>query len=206
MTNRFLLAALALAFAAPARAADPCGADKKKFCAGSANVMDCMLQHGPELSQACQQAYASGKLGEGSDEEAPAPPKRRKGPPAEKTSSTSACLPDLKKLCAKVKPGDGRLVECLHAHEAKLTPACKKAHAAHYRKMEMAPEAKARCAQDAENFCSDVTPGTGRLARCLKDNLSELSKPCTKVVKGGRDKLEAQMGEALSGDAGGESD
>lgn len=206
MSTRVLSAALVLAFAVPARAGDPCGADKKKFCAGSANVMDCMLQHGPELSMECQQAYASGKLGDGSDEEAPAPKKGRKTPAAEKPSSTSACLPDLKKFCAKLKPGDGRLVDCLHANEAKLAPGCKKAHAAHYRKMELAPEAKARCAQDAENFCSDVAPGTGRLARCLKENLSELSKPCTKVVKGGRDKLERQMGESLAGDAGGEPD
>ncbi|TBR23249.1 hypothetical protein EPO15_06320 [bacterium] len=198
MSTRLPLAALVFAFAVPARAADPCGADKKKFCAGSANVMDCMLQHGSELSQACQQAYMSGKLGDGGGDEAPPPPtKRKKAAPGEKALSTRACLPDLNKFCAKVKPGDGRLVECLHANEAKLSKPCKKAHSEHYRKIEMAPNGKASCAEDAENLCAEVAPGTGRLARCLKEHLSELSKPCTRVVKGGRDRLESQMAAQL---------
>lgn len=116
----------------------------------------------------------------------------------EKSLGTAACLPDLKKFCAKVKPGNGRLVDCLRENEEQLSKGCRKTHSEHYRKMESGPDAKGSCAGDAEDFCSDVTPGTGRLARCLKDNLSDLSEPCAKVVKKGRNKLEKEMGELLS--------
>lgn len=208
MPTRLLIAALGLLVAAPARAAgDPCASDKRKFCpdATGSNVGECLMRHGQELSAACQSGWksymASGGYEQGEEDERNGKRLRKmnkKGGDAEKPISTSACLADLKKFCGKVKPGNGRLVDCLHDNESQLSKGCRKAHSEHYRKMEMGAGAKDNCAGDAQDFCSDVTPGTGRLARCLKENLSELSEPCTKVVKGGRDKLEKQMGESLA--------
>lgn len=220
MTIRLLLAALGLALSIAAQAAgDPCAADKRKFCpdATGSNVGECLMQHGQELSPACQSGWksymAGGGYEQGEEDERNGKrlrKKEKKGGKGEKPVGTSACLADLKKFCGKVKLGNGRLVDCLHENESELSKGCRKAHSEHYRKMEMGPDAKGSCAGDAEDFCADVTPGTGRLARCLKENLSELSKPCTKVVKGGRDKLEKQMGESMAGakaaPAGGESD
>jgi hypothetical protein len=38
-----------------------------------------------------------------------------------------ACLSDVRALCSNVQPGGGRLVLCLDANRAKLSPACAKA-------------------------------------------------------------------------------
>ena len=38
-----------------------------------------------------------------------------------------ACRPDVERLCKDVKPGGGRIRECLKAHQADLSDACKAA-------------------------------------------------------------------------------
>ena len=38
-----------------------------------------------------------------------------------------ACEADAKRMCAGVKPGGGRLLQCLHEHDADLTPVCREA-------------------------------------------------------------------------------
>jgi hypothetical protein len=35
------------------------------------------------------------------------------------------CAEDVKKLCANVEKGEGRIIRCLKEHEAELSPACK---------------------------------------------------------------------------------
>jgi hypothetical protein len=34
------------------------------------------------------------------------------------------------------------------------------------------------CSDDIDKYCSDVTPGGGRLAKCMKDHAAELSSGC----------------------------
>ncbi len=36
------------------------------------------------------------------------------------------------------------------------------------------------CSDDIQKYCSDVTPGEGRLAKCMKKHASELSSGCKK--------------------------
>ena len=43
----------------------------------------------------------------------------------------AACAADQKKFCAKVKPGGGRIVECLADHAEQLTAPCRKVLEAH---------------------------------------------------------------------------
>ena len=38
-----------------------------------------------------------------------------------------ACEADAQRMCADIKPGGGRLLQCLHEHEADLTPVCREA-------------------------------------------------------------------------------
>lgn len=45
--------------------------------------------------------------------------RRRGGRPGRK-----ACAEDVKRLCANVKPGEGRIAQCLRAHTQDLSPAC----------------------------------------------------------------------------------
>ena len=89
------------------------------------------------------------------------------------------CQPDIKKFCADVKPGGGRIIECLKAHEPELSPACQE------RRATIQKEAKAvhaACAGDAEKFCQNVQPGQGRIAKCLKQHQSELSSQCQSAI------------------------
>lgn len=85
------------------------------------------------------------------------------------------CTEDAKKLCSNVKPGGGRIYQCLTSHDADLTPACRD-HIA---------QAKARydqfqqaCKSDAEQLCKGVKPGQGRILSCLKSHEANLSPAC----------------------------
>lgn len=42
-----------------------------------------------------------------------------------------ACSPDVKKYCADVQPGGGRIMQCMKSHASDLSDACKAALAAH---------------------------------------------------------------------------
>jgi hypothetical protein len=49
-------------------------------------------------------------------------------PPAQAAPSVrQACQADVEKLCAGVRPGGGRIRECIAAHKDELSPACKDA-------------------------------------------------------------------------------
>jgi hypothetical protein len=47
------------------------------------------------------------------------------------------------------------------------------------------PKASAKnpCSDDIQKYCSDVTPGEGRLAKCMKKHASELSSGCKEFGK-----------------------
>src|SRR5262252_1587406 len=36
-----------------------------------------------------------------------------------------ACEEDVKKLCPEIRPGGGRILQCLHGQDSNLTPACR---------------------------------------------------------------------------------
>jgi hypothetical protein len=46
-------------------------------------------------------------------------------PPANMGAIRAACKDDIKKLCADVKPGGGRIKDCMVAHKDELSPACR---------------------------------------------------------------------------------
>lgn len=39
-----------------------------------------------------------------------------------------------------------------------------------------------QCRADIESKCADIQPGGGRIAQCLADNNSSLSRPCSQVL------------------------
>jgi hypothetical protein len=43
--------------------------------------------------------------------------------------------------------------------------------------------ASSPCSDDIQKYCSDVTPGEGRLAKCMKKHASELSSGCKEYGK-----------------------
>jgi hypothetical protein len=96
-----------------------CSADLAKSCAdvvpGGGRELMCLKAHEPTVSASCAQALselpqrhfaARGHGGRG---------------------HFGACKAEKQSFCADVKPGEGRVVACLQAHQAQLGPACTQA-------------------------------------------------------------------------------
>jgi Cysteine rich repeat len=102
------------------------------------------------------------------------------------SAARAACADDVKKLCAGVQPGAGRIRRCIGSHRDQLQPTCRDA-AAKVRTLRQAsrPGGNApsgRCAQDIKSFCAGVERGGGRIVRCLKQHAGELQPGCRSVV------------------------
>jgi len=87
----------------------PCAQDAARLCKGvqpgGGRVAKCMKEHEKELSPACREnaAKAKRKIQEFSE----------------------ACRGDEAKFCKRVRPGGGRILQCLKQHEKELSPDCK---------------------------------------------------------------------------------
>ncbi len=55
---------------------------------------------------------------------------------------------------------------------------------------------KAACKSDIDKLCSDIKPGEGRVAACLKSKENELSSECTQARSNLKAKVEARMNKA----------
>ena len=86
-----------------------CAGDIEKFCQGvqqgEGRIAKCIAQHKEELSPGCKARF----------EEAA---KQLKGVQKD-------CKDDIMAFCEGVKPGGGRIAQCLKANESKLSPQCK---------------------------------------------------------------------------------
>ena len=92
-----------------------------------------------------------------------------------KGGADRVCHEDAKKFCSGVRPGGGRIYNCLTSHSAELAPACR----------DRLTAAKARydefvkaCKSDAEKYCKSIPPGGGRILSCLKGRESDLTVDC----------------------------
>jgi hypothetical protein len=90
-----------------------------------------------------------------------------------------ACKGEVKTLCADVKRGEGRIMQCLKQHEENLSPEC---HAMLKDGTERMHAMAEDCHGDVENVCKDVSPGDGRVIACLKRNEGKLSPRCKQAV------------------------
>jgi len=89
--------------------ARPCRDDAARLCQGvqpgEGRIAQCLKQHANELSPACKNNIAKMK--------------------EEIKEAKEACKGDAKKLCEGIKPGGGKIAQCLKQHESELSPACK---------------------------------------------------------------------------------
>ena len=88
------------------------------------------------------------------------------------------CEEEIKRLCPDIKPGDGRIAECIRQHEKEFSPQCRKKHKEIEKHKQAREQAKKACHDDAQKFCKDIDPGEGRMVRCLEEHEKSLSEGC----------------------------
>jgi hypothetical protein len=102
---------------------------------------------------------------------------------ADSAEQKFACREEIAQYCQGVKPGGGRILSCLKEHENDLSPACREKLAA---VENLLKEAKQTCAADIGRFCKGIQPGGGRIAKCLKEHIEEVSPQCREKMHGMR--------------------
>lgn len=98
--------------------------------------------------------------------------------PSRATAQNRSCADDVKKLCADVKGGGGRILKCLKVHQAELSAECKTQLQG--LKGERAKRWQA-CRADTDKLCKD-THGGARM-RCLQEHQTELSPDCKAQIQ-----------------------
>ncbi len=103
------LCALLVAGAEAPAAQGPCADDVAKYCKdvkpGGGRLARCLKDNEKQLSPTCKASIEDS---------------RKKAKEAHQ-----ACADDVQKHCKDVKPGQGRIVQCLKEHEKDLSPECK---------------------------------------------------------------------------------
>ena len=94
---------------------------------------------------------------------------------AGKAGGEQVCREDAKKFCSGVRPGGGRIYNCLTSHDADLAPACRERLAAAKARYDEFVKA---CKSDADKYCKAIPPGGGRILSCLKGRESDLTPDC----------------------------
>jgi len=90
--------------------AQACQADVQRLCPNTrpgAERSQCMREHKDQVSPECQEFFA-----------------KAADQAADVRAAMRACRADTRKYCKDVKPGEGRIVECLRQHQAELSPDC----------------------------------------------------------------------------------
>src|SRR5271169_1133410 len=164
-----------------------CGEDLQRFCAavqpGGGRLVQCLSSHTSELSAACGNVIAAAGRGG--------------------TKLRAACDEDLQQFCAAVRPGGGRLVQCLSSHTSELSAACRNMVAAtRARRSTSNPSAQSPAAQPAAPVTVGNSPATigsilrascgpdvqrlcagerreSEVLRCLDSQRMELSTTCS---------------------------
>ena len=106
------------------------------------------------------------------------------------TENMKACKDDSMKFCKDVKPGDGRITDCLKSHESELSTGCKGNMEKMTKVKEKMTEFQNACKDDEQKLCQGVKPGHGAIAKCLKLHESELSAPCKDEMSKVREKIQ----------------
>ncbi len=87
----------------------------------------------------------------------------------------SDCRGDWQQLCAGISD-QYSVFQCLQREERKLAPQCRSHLAKEHARIRSG--ARENCGRDYARFCWHVIPGDGRIFRCLKSHLPELSPAC----------------------------
>ena len=85
--------------------------------------------------------------------------------------ASKPCADDIKKLCAGIQPGEGRIKACIKSHLTELSPTCAD------QVLTVAVTGKV-CKTDVTNLCAGIVPGSGGIRACIKSHMAEVSDSC----------------------------
>jgi hypothetical protein len=160
MNGRVMALSTALLVSAGATAADPCKDDVQKLCQGvqpgGGRIIRCLDEHAEQVSAPCKDNMQERRF--------------------EDDSVRNSCGTDFQTLCPGIKAGGGRIMECLHDHEAQLSPACKEA-------IDAVLAHEGPCKEDAKKLCPGIAGGPQR-QQCLRDHTDQLSPACKEHALG----------------------
>jgi len=100
------------------------------------------------------------------------------------------CADEIAKYCKEVKPGGGRILDCLNEHQKDLSVSCRKKLEESKKRL---MEAQQACTGDMEKFCKDIQPGGGRILKCLREHTEELSSACRQVIEKVKGKVQEKQ-------------
>lgn len=106
-------------------------------------------------------------------------------PPATKPAAgrDRVCAADAAKFCKDVRPGGGRMYQCLSKNDAELAPACRERLAAGKARWDKFTQ---ECKGDLDKYCKAVPTGSGRVLSCLKGREADLAPGCRAEFAGAR--------------------
>jgi hypothetical protein len=96
-------------------------------------------------------------------------------PAKAKAGRDRVCADDAKKFCSEVRPGGGRMYQCLAKNDAQLAPACRERLAAGKARWDAFVSA---CKSDAGKYCKGIPAGGARVLSCLKGREADLAPDC----------------------------
>ncbi len=107
------------------------------------------------------------------------------------------CTQEIRTFCADVQPGGGRILQCLTANEAKLSPACVK-RIDDVRAVLRGPVGAA-CRDDWAAHCYHPKASTDRqsMLQCLQANRAKVSAGCQNALREGPSPRRERAGERL---------
>jgi hypothetical protein len=98
-------------------------------------------------------------------------------------SQKNSCAADVKKFCAGVEKGQGRIVKCLKEHEKELSPECSSKLAASKEKMKAkAKDIYTNCKDDLQKLCKEAVAGKGGKLKCLESKKDQVSAKCKETL------------------------
>jgi hypothetical protein len=148
------------------RAEDPCAADVEQFChdvkVGGGRVQDCLRQNDARLSPSCKERRSAAEASF-----------------RERVRTFGvACGRDAQRLCSEVRPGRGRIVQCLGRQQDDLSDACQAEVERVQSAVQTITTLETTCREEVKQLCAGVPPEAGPLVECLRARRENLSQDC----------------------------
>ena len=90
--------------------------------------------------------------------------------------SARVCVADIKAKCAGVKPGGGRIKDCVKTHVAEFSDPCKA-------RLARVAEITKACAADIKENCAGKERGRGSVRTCIQKSIANIkSDQCKEAL------------------------